>query len=99
MALPLIPFAAGLAIGSLATYGARDKALQQKIVEGGKQAYAKVAATSSEAVSKTTRLSRKVVDQVGTGVGKVPALGKQALDGTRNALGKLTHPKKETADA
>lgn len=89
MALPLIPFTAGLAVGSLATYGAKDKALQHKVIEGGKQTYAKIAAASAGALGKTSQLSREVVDQVGSGVGNVPALGKQALDGTRSALGKL----------
>jgi hypothetical protein len=31
MAFPLLPFAAGIAVGSLATYGATDKALHQRL--------------------------------------------------------------------
>jgi DNA-binding ferritin-like protein len=33
MAFPLIPFAAGIAVGSLATYGATDKALHKRIAQ------------------------------------------------------------------
>lgn len=33
MAFPLIPFAAGVAVGSLATYGATDKALHKRVAQ------------------------------------------------------------------
>ena len=33
MAFPLIPFAAGIALGSLATYGATDKALHRRVAD------------------------------------------------------------------
>lgn len=32
MALPLIPFAVGIAVGTLLTYGVRDKALRERVV-------------------------------------------------------------------
>lgn len=34
MGLPLIPFAAGLAVGALATYGSRDATVQKQFREG-----------------------------------------------------------------
>lgn len=37
--LPLIPFAAGIAVGSLLTYGAKDKAVRERIVHGAEDAY------------------------------------------------------------
>lgn len=40
MALPLIPFAAGLALGSLVTYGYKDKAVHDRILQGAEEAYA-----------------------------------------------------------
>jgi hypothetical protein len=98
MALPLIPFAAGLAIGSLATYGAKDKALQHKVIEGSKHAYGKVTTATGDALKQTTRLGRKAADQASAAISKIPALGRQTLDGTGDALGKLIHLGKKTAD-
>lgn len=40
MALPLIPFAAGLALGSLVTYGYKDKTVHDRIIQGAEEAYA-----------------------------------------------------------
>ena len=40
MALPLIPFAAGLALGSLVTYGYKDKAVHERVVRGAEDLYA-----------------------------------------------------------
>ena len=34
MGIPLIPFAAGLAVGALATYGSRDATVQKEVKEG-----------------------------------------------------------------
>jgi hypothetical protein len=34
MGIHLIPFAAGLAVGALATYGSRDKTVQREVKEG-----------------------------------------------------------------
>lgn len=41
MALPLIPFAAGLALGSLVTYGYKDKAVHERVVRGAEDLYAR----------------------------------------------------------
>jgi hypothetical protein len=40
VALPLIPFAAGLALGSLVTYGYKDKAVHKRVVRGAEDLYA-----------------------------------------------------------
>jgi hypothetical protein len=50
MAFPLVPFAAGLAVGSLTTVGVTDKALRTRVVEGTKDIYNRV---SGAAASKT----------------------------------------------
>ena len=49
MALPLIPFAAGAAIGSLFAYGATDKTVREHIVHG-----AQGIAAGAETLYKTT---------------------------------------------
>jgi len=40
MALPLIPFAAGVALGSLITYGYKDKTVHERMVRGAEDLYA-----------------------------------------------------------
>lgn len=39
MAIPLIPFTVGLAVGALVTYGARDRAVRKRIVRGTEAVY------------------------------------------------------------
>ena len=52
MALPLIPFLTGAAIGAVATYIYKDEATQKKITEGTSAAAEKISATVSSGTEK-----------------------------------------------
>jgi hypothetical protein len=62
MALPLVPFAAGIAVGSLATIGATDNPLRQRLINGSKDLYARIAGGAESVVAMIPGLGSKKVD-------------------------------------
>ncbi len=87
MAFPLIPFAAGVAVGSLATYGATDKALQQRIAQMTGKAVARVKASGAKlaewlpALGRTTKeKATAAVEAVGDGAENVSEKAKAVVE-------------------
>jgi hypothetical protein len=64
MALPLIPFAAGIAVGSLATYAATDKALHQRLTGLADAALAKVRAGAEQVAAVLPKLGEQAKETV-----------------------------------
>ncbi|KAA6186885.1 hypothetical protein F2Q65_03030 [Thiohalocapsa marina] len=62
MALPLIPFAAGIAAGSLATFGLTNKPLQERISKIAQASYAKLTETTASVIAVLPFIGKKEVD-------------------------------------
>jgi NAD+--asparagine ADP-ribosyltransferase len=60
MAFPLIPFAAGVALGSLVTYGAKDEALQRRIAALADTSAARVRSGAEKLAGSMTRLGARL---------------------------------------
>jgi hypothetical protein len=58
MAFPLVPFAAGFALGSLLTYGYKDKAIHDRILQGAQDFYTLVAGRVTAVKDSVTHLSQ-----------------------------------------
>jgi hypothetical protein len=87
MALPLIPFAAGVALGSLVTYGATDKALHRRVAELATAAAGRIRAGTDKVVDTLPKLGRKarvqaegVVEAVQEGAEEVSDKAKAVVD-------------------
>ena len=65
MAFPLVPFAAGLAVGSLTTVGVTGKALRTRVVEGTKGIYGRVSDAAAAAAAMLPRASSAHLDLSG----------------------------------
>jgi len=86
MAFPLVPFAAGLAVGSLTTVGVTDKALRTRVVERTKDIYGRVSgAAASKAlrtrvVEGTKGIYGRVSDTAASAVAAIPRASSAHLD-------------------
>lgn len=103
MAFPLIPFAAGVAVGSLATYGATDKALHEraaqltgKVVSGVKAGAVKVAEWVPAFGRSTKQTAAAAVEAVEHGAESVSAKAKSVVD---DAMKKAKRTAKKAEEA
>jgi hypothetical protein len=78
VALPLIPFAAGLAVGTLVAYGAKDKAVRERIVQGTEAAYNWTKDSLAALWSQTPSLGR-AREQAETAVAEVREAAGEAV--------------------
>jgi predicted ATP-grasp superfamily ATP-dependent carboligase len=65
MALPLVPFAAGVAVGSLATLGVTDNPVRDRIVHGAQDLYARIVGGAQSVVAMLPKIGQKDVDLSG----------------------------------
>jgi hypothetical protein len=69
MAFPLIPFAAGLAVGSIATYAATDKPLQQRVVSWSSATVTKVREGAGKLASAVPAFGRSTKAKAAEAIG------------------------------
>jgi methyl-accepting chemotaxis protein len=99
MAFPLIPFAAGIALGSLATYGATDKSLQRRVVKATDAALAQVRAGAKKVAEMVPRLKRDAVQGTEAAVEAVEEGAEQAKAVVDEAMQKAKRTASEAADS
>ena len=87
MAFPLIPFAAGLALGSLVTYGVKDEALKQR--------FAKIADTTAARIRAGADTLASAVARVGGGL-KSRAAG--AIEAAQESAEEMSDKAKAVVD-
>lgn len=99
MAFPLIPFAAGLAVGSLATFGATDKPLQRRLAKAADAALAQVRAGAKKVVEMVPRVNRGVAEGAEAAVEAVEDGAEQAKAVVDEAMQKAKRTASEAAES
>ncbi len=99
MAFPLIPFAAGIAVGSLATFGATDKSLQQRAVKATDAALAQVRAGADKVAAMMPRIKRSAAQGAEAAVEAVEEGAEQAKAVVDEAMQKAKRTASEVGDS
>lgn len=97
MAFPLIPFAAGVALGSLATYGATDKALHKRVAQLTDKALSQVKAGAGKVAEWVPALGRSTKERAVAAVEAVEQGAEDISDKAKSVVDEAVRQAKRSA--